>query len=51
MVSSGTASVYAERVAGGRYVTIDIKRRSTARYGLSIGVPAGYLNHVGGMNG
>ncbi|MEZ8824068.1 efflux RND transporter permease subunit [Vibrio amylolyticus] len=32
----GTASVYAERVAGGRYVTIDIKRRAAARYGLSI---------------
>ncbi|MDR9826472.1 efflux RND transporter permease subunit [Vibrio sp. FNV 38] len=33
---SGTASVYAERVAGGRYVTIDIKRLAAARYGLSI---------------
>ncbi|MGF1695720.1 efflux RND transporter permease subunit [Vibrio lamellibrachiae] len=32
----GTASVYAERVAGGRYVTIDIKRLAAARYGLSI---------------
>ncbi|MGF1718516.1 efflux RND transporter permease subunit [Vibrio kyushuensis] len=32
----GTASVYAERVAGGRYVTIDIKRLAAARYSLSI---------------
>ncbi len=32
----GTTSVYAERVAGGRYVTIDIKRLQAARYGLSI---------------
>ncbi|PSW08164.1 CusA/CzcA family heavy metal efflux RND transporter [Photobacterium rosenbergii] len=32
----GTASVYAERVAGGRYITMDIKRREAARYGLSI---------------
>ncbi|MBF4318202.1 efflux RND transporter permease subunit, partial [Vibrio anguillarum] len=28
----GTASVYAERVAGGRYVTIDINRLQAARY-------------------
>lgn len=32
----GTASVYAERVTGGRYVTIDIDRNSAARYGLNI---------------
>ncbi len=32
----GTASVYAERVAGGRYLTIDIQRQQAARYGLSI---------------
>lgn len=32
----GTVSVYAERVAGGRYVTIDIKRREAARFALNI---------------
>ena len=31
-----TASVYAERVVGGRYVNIDIDRQLAARYGLSI---------------
>ena len=32
----GTASVYSERVAGGRYITIDIQRRQAAQYGMSI---------------
>ncbi|CAA0106008.1 Cation efflux system protein CusA [BD1-7 clade bacterium] len=32
----GTASVYAERVAGGRYVVADIKRDVAARFGLNI---------------
>ncbi|MCP8899254.1 efflux RND transporter permease subunit [Gilvimarinus xylanilyticus] len=32
----GTASVYAERVAGGRYITVDINRRQAARFGLNI---------------
>jgi len=32
----GTASVYAERVAGGRYVAVDIDRERAARYGLNI---------------
>ena len=32
----GTASVYAERSAGGRYVVIDIDRAAAARYGLNI---------------
>lgn len=32
----GTVSVYAERVAGGRYVMIDIKRRQAARFALNI---------------
>ena len=31
-----TASVYAERVVGGRYVYIDIDRQLAARYGMSI---------------
>jgi copper/silver efflux system protein len=32
----GTASVYSERVAGGRYIKIDIQRRHAAQYGMSI---------------
>ncbi len=32
----GTVSVYSERVAGGRYVTINIDRRAAARFGLNI---------------
>ncbi|MCJ9430060.1 efflux RND transporter permease subunit [Kordiimonas marina] len=32
----GTASVYAERVTGGRYVNVDINRLKAARYGLNI---------------
>ncbi|WP_038177494.1 efflux RND transporter permease subunit [Vibrio pacinii] len=48
---SGTASVYAERVAGGRYVTIDINRHAAARYGLSIKqVQQVVSTAVGGMN-
>ena len=33
---TGTASVYSERVVGGRYVTVDIKRREAARLALNI---------------
>ena len=32
----GTTSVYSERVVGGRYVTVDIKRREAARFALNI---------------
>jgi Cu(I)/Ag(I) efflux system membrane protein CusA/SilA len=32
----GTASVYAERVTGGRFVDIDIDRREAARFGLNV---------------
>ncbi len=32
----GTASAYSERVAGGRYVTVDINRQAAARFGLNI---------------
>ncbi len=47
----GTASVYAERVAGGRYVTIDIKRKEAARYGLSITqIQQVISTSIGGMN-
>ena len=48
---AGTASVYAERVAGGRYGTIDINRRHAARYGLNINeVQQVISTPVGGMN-
>ncbi|WP_456413526.1 efflux RND transporter permease subunit [Thiolapillus sp.] len=32
----GTVSVYSERVAGGRYLTVDIDRQAAARFGLNI---------------
>jgi Cu(I)/Ag(I) efflux system membrane protein CusA/SilA len=32
----GTASVYAERVVGGRYIKVDVLRLDAARYGLNI---------------
>ena len=32
----GTASVYAERVTGGRFVDIDVDRREAARFGLNV---------------
>lgn len=32
----GTASVYAERVVGGRYLEVDIRRADAARYGMSV---------------
>ena len=32
----GTSSVYVDKVAGGRYIDIDIKRTAAARYGLNI---------------
>ncbi|MGS2723054.1 efflux RND transporter permease subunit [Porticoccus sp. GXU_MW_L64] len=32
----GTSSVYSERVAGGRYVNVDIDRLRAARYGLNV---------------
>ncbi|WP_305373167.1 efflux RND transporter permease subunit [Photobacterium leiognathi] len=48
---TGTASVYAERVAGGRYITVDIKRRQAARYGLSVkDIQQVISTAVGGMN-
>ncbi|EGU48057.1 putative silver efflux pump [Vibrio ichthyoenteri ATCC 700023] len=47
---TGTTSVYAERVAGGRYITIDIDRRQAARYGLNISdVQQVIATAVGGM--
>jgi len=32
----GTATAYSERVAGGRYVTVDVNRLTSARFGLNI---------------
>jgi Cu(I)/Ag(I) efflux system membrane protein CusA/SilA len=47
----GTASVYAERVAGGRYLTIDIDRIKAARLGLNISdIQSIVRTAVGGMN-
>jgi len=47
----GTASVYAERVAGGRYVVVDIDRLAAARFGLNIAdVQEVVRTAVGGMN-
>lgn len=47
----GTASVYSERVAGGRYIKIDIDRNRAARYGLNItDVQQVISTAVGGMN-
>ena len=41
----GTASVYAERAVGGRYVHVDINRKAAARYGLNIAdIPEGSFN-------
>lgn len=47
----GTASVYSERVAGGRYIKVDIEREKAARYGLNIAdVQQVVATAIGGMN-
>ncbi len=47
----GTASVYSERVAGGRYVDVDIDRQRASRYGLNISdVQDIVRTAIGGMN-
>ncbi|AZG73348.1 efflux RND transporter permease subunit [Shewanella livingstonensis] len=47
----GTASVYAERVAGGRYIKVDIQREKAARYGLNIAdIQQVVSTAIGGMN-
>ncbi len=47
----GTASVYSERVAGGRYIKVDIQREKAARYGLNIAdVQTVVMSAIGGMN-
>ena len=48
---TGTASVYSERVAGGRYIKVDIDREKAARYGLNIAdVQQVIATAIGGMN-
>ena len=47
----GTVSVYSERVAGGRYVDVDIDRQRASRFGLNIDdVQEIVRTAVGGMN-
>lgn len=47
----GTASVYSERVAGGRYVDVDIDRERASRFGLNIDdIQDIVKSAVGGMN-
>ncbi|MDX1499065.1 MAG: CusA/CzcA family heavy metal efflux RND transporter [Woeseiaceae bacterium] len=48
---AGTASVYSERVAGGRYVEVDIDRARASRFGLNIAdVQDIVRSAVGGMD-
>jgi len=48
---SGTASAFSERVAGGRYVTVDILRDQASRYGLNIDdIQDIVRTAIGGMN-
>ena len=47
----GTASVYSERVAGGRYLNIDIQREKAARFGLNIDdIQQIIASSIGGVN-
>ncbi|GHE89278.1 efflux RND transporter permease subunit [Thalassotalea profundi] len=47
----GTTSVYSERVAGGRYIKVDIQRIKAARYGLNITeIQQVVATAIGGMN-
>jgi Cu(I)/Ag(I) efflux system membrane protein CusA/SilA len=47
----GTASAFSERVAGGRYITVDILREQASRYGLNIDdVQDIVRTAIGGMN-
>ncbi|EWH08293.1 cation efflux system protein cusA [Catenovulum agarivorans DS-2] len=48
---AGTASVYSERVAGGRYIKVDISRDKASRFGLNIeDVQQVVSTAIGGMN-
>jgi Cu(I)/Ag(I) efflux system membrane protein CusA/SilA len=47
----GTASVYSERVVGGRYIEVDIDRARAARYGLNVAdIHQVVATAVGGTN-
>lgn len=47
----GTTSVYSERVAGGRYLEIDLKREQAVRFGLNIDdIQQVISTAVGGVN-
>jgi Cu(I)/Ag(I) efflux system membrane protein CusA/SilA len=47
----GTASVYSERVVGGNYLNIRVRREDAARYGLNvIDVQGVVQSAIGGMN-
>lgn len=47
----GTASVYSERVAGGRYIKVDISRDKASRFGLNIAdIQQVVSTAIGGMN-
>ncbi len=47
----GTSSVYSERVAGGRYIKVDIDREKASRFGLNIAdVQQVVASAIGGMN-
>lgn len=47
----GTSSVYSERVAGGRYIKVDIQRQKAARYGLNIAdIQLVITSAIGGKN-
>ncbi|NVJ97317.1 MAG: efflux RND transporter permease subunit [Alphaproteobacteria bacterium] len=47
----GTASVYAERVVGGRYVEVDVRRHDAARYGMTVAAVQDVVRSaIGGAN-
>ena len=47
----GTASVFSERVVGGNYIDVEIRREDAARYGLNVShVQDVVMSAIGGMN-
>ena len=47
----GTASVYSERVAGGRYIKVDINRENASRFGLNVAdIQQVVASAIGGIN-
>ena len=50
-IVEGTASVFAERTIGGKYLEIDVDRQAAARYGLTMAdVQTTIMTAVGGVN-